>query len=355
MVQIGDNVRFLNEVGGGKVVRIDSKTNLVYVEDEDGFEIPVVARECVVVNTIKANNFPQEPSTIKATKPSGQQPVVDKYVPPTPPRPEPVYETKEGEELHAVLAFVPQNIKELQTTSCDCLLINDSNYFLYYNIATLVDGEARSIANGLIEPNIQEVFYALAKEELNDWAQLRVQLIPFKQEKNYKPQRAIDVDVQLNVVKFYKLHSFRPNEYMNEGAIVVDLVAEKNSKTLEAVSSEQIKQAMYEKDLTKPTKKRVEKKEANIIEVDLHISSLLDTTAGMDRGDMLQYQIDVFHKTIAENKHKRGQKIVFIHGKGEGVLRKEIEKILRMRYKQYEFQDASFREYGFGATMITIR
>ena len=51
---------------------------------------------------------------------------------------------------------------------------------------------------------------------------------------------------------------------------------------------------------------------------------------------------------------KKGQKIVFIHGKGEGVLRQAIEKELRTRYKQHRFQDASFREYGFGATMVII-
>jgi len=28
---------------------------------------------------------------------------------------------------------------------------------------------------------------------------------------------------------------------------------------------------------------------------------------------------------------------------------------LKTRYKQHYFQDASFREYGFGATMVTIK
>ena len=52
---------------------------------------------------------------------------------------------------------------------------------------------------------------------------------------------------------------------------------------------------------------------------------------------------------------KKGQKIVFIHGKGDGVLRKAILQELKYKYKNYQSQDASFREYGFGATMVTIR
>ncbi len=46
MAKIGDTVRFLNSVGGGKIVRIDGQ--MAYV-DEDGFETPVLLRECVVV------------------------------------------------------------------------------------------------------------------------------------------------------------------------------------------------------------------------------------------------------------------------------------------------------------------
>ncbi len=356
MLQIGDNVRFLNDIGGGTISRIDKKTNLVYVEDEDGFEIPVLANECVVVNSVKANNFPAEPQAIKPTT-NAAQPVVDKYVAPPPPKPEPVYETPDGDTLRAVLAFVPQNLKEIQTTACDCMLINDSNYFLFYNIATLVNGQAESIAHGTIEPNMQEIFYALPKDELNDWAKLSVQIIPFKQGKTYTPQRTVDVDVQLNPVKFYKLHSFQSNEYMNEEAMIVDLVNEKNKQRMENISAESIKQAMFEKNMDTPKqpKQKSPQSQSSVVEVDLHINALLDSTAGMERADMLQYQMDVFHKTLAEHKNHKGQKIVFIHGKGEGVLRKEIEKSLRTRYKQYLYQDASFREYGFGATMVIIR
>ena len=44
--KIGDTVRYLNAVGGGIIVKIAG--NMAYV-DEDGFETPVLLRECVVV------------------------------------------------------------------------------------------------------------------------------------------------------------------------------------------------------------------------------------------------------------------------------------------------------------------
>ena len=89
--------------------------------------------------------------------------------------------------------------------------------------------------------------------------------------------------------------------------------------------------------------------------MDLHITELLDNTNGLSNADMLNYQLEKFHEVLAKYAVNKGQKIVFIHGKGDGVLRKAIEKELKTKYKQYYYQDASFREYGFGATMVTIK
>ena len=47
-IKVGDKVRFLNTTGGG-VVRGFQGKDQVLVEDEDGFEVPALIRECVVV------------------------------------------------------------------------------------------------------------------------------------------------------------------------------------------------------------------------------------------------------------------------------------------------------------------
>ncbi len=93
----------------------------------------------------------------------------------------------------------------------------------------------------------------------------------------------------------------------------------------------------------------------DILVVDLHADELLETTAGMGSADILNYQLDYFRRTLEENKHNKGKRIVFIHGKGEGVLRHALVNELRYRYKNYRYQDASFQEYGYGATQVTIR
>ena len=75
----------------------------------------------------------------------------------------------------------------------------------------------------------------------------------------------------------------------------------------------------------------------------------------MTAGDILKYHLQMFRDTWAANAKHKGQRIVFIHGKGEGVLRRAIVNDLRYRYKSYSYQDASFQEYGYGATQVTIK
>jgi len=361
----GDTVRFLNAVGGGTITRIDEKTNMVYVEDEDGFEIPTLMRDCVAIGPVnKDTNFlRKEPTTVASSTKTGSafntgagqsnalSPLSSKAALQTD-----VIETADGDTLRALLAFFPIDIKHLQTTAYDCYLVNDSNYYLYYNLLICNEGNWKTVSNGAIEPNMQEELCSITKDQLNSWEDIRVQLLPFKQ-KAYTPQRPVDAEIKLNVIRFFKLHSFTENEYFEELAMLVDIIAAQQKNKLSEVSANDIKQALLTKE-QKPqpviTKKAAPFR-ADVLEVDLHINELVDTTAGMSNADMLQLQMDTFHRMLAENKNNKGQKIVFIHGKGEGVLRSEIEKQLRSRYKTYYFQDASFREYGFGATMVTIK
>ena len=58
---------------------------------------------------------------------------------------------------------------------------------------------------------------------------------------------------------------------------------------------------------------------------------------------------------LDEYRSKKNQRLVFIHGKGEGVLRNALLKELKSKYGSCVSQDASFREYGFGALLVIIK
>lgn len=357
-IKKGDTVRFLNAVGGGIVTRIDEYKGMVYVEDEDGFETPVLERECVAVPKVNAEtNFPVKDFSNKAMPAPAVVDEIAQNVKAEPDKPVEIYETAGGDVLRALLAFIPVDIKNLQNCVYDCLLINDSNYFLFYNVIIGDKEHRHSVANGILEPNIQEEIVSIEKQDLNDWENIQVQLLAYKQLKDYTPQPAIDTNLRIAPVKFYKLHSFTDNDYFDEPAMIIDLIGIQETPGPE-IKAEEIRKAMFEKQKSEAVPVEHRKKinlNAAVIEVDLHINELVDSTTGLSNADMLQLQMDKFHAVIDDNKNKKGQKIVFIHGKGEGVLRNEILKQLKTRYKSFYFQDASFREYGFGATMVVIR
>ena len=346
-VKIGDKVRFLNSVGGG-IVRRFKGNDQVIVEDEDGFDIPVLIRECVVVG----DNMMTRSS---AGRPSAPAPQVQVTAPA--PQPEKVEETAEGERLNVFLAYLPIDPKSMQQTRYEAYFVNESNYFLFYNYMSRQNNSWMSRSQGLIEPNTKIFMEEFGKEDLNELERICVQFIAFKKDKPYAMKNSVSVELRLDTVKFYKLHCFLDNDYFDEPAILAPIVRQDIPERQMLISAAVIQEAMQQKVREEKVTPTVVKKkaEAPIIEVDLHIEQILDTTAGMDSTAILNYQLDKFHEVLKEYAGVKGQKIVFIHGKGEGVLRKAIENELKTKYKQYFYQDASFREYGFGATMVTIK
>lgn len=187
MIQIGDTIRFLDSVGGGRVTRIDASRRLVYVEDEDGFEIPTPKSQCVVIT-------PHETHTLSAVHAPSQ-----------------------------------------------------------YTIETKQKADNQSVPARLLRANGKK-----------------------------------------------------------------------------------------------------ESKQEDLVEVDLHIEKLVRAWQEMQPIEILNYQLTIFRKTMRENLRYRGRRLVFIHGRGKGVLKNAICRALEQDFPQCTYHDASFAQYEFGALMVII-
>lgn len=377
----GDKVRFLSEVGGGKVAGFQGK-NIVLVEDEDGFEIPMPINEVVVVEQDDyamgkmisakleaqqkaeehaATELHQDSRSIKSILNDHDEQTdmhVDEYD--AADREitfrAPVQEREGGNKLSAYLAFVPVDIKEITHTRFETYIVNDSNYYIHYSYL-VAEGNAWTLKSvGEVEPNTKLFIEEFGREVLNDMGRIGVQLTAYKKDKPFLLKPAIDVQFRIDPVKFYKLHVFEENEFFEQPSLLFTIVDNDEVARPLVVDSKRLKEQMYkdEKIIAHEGKKKRQKDDGTLV-IDLHADELLETTAGMNAADILHYQLDVFKKTMDENKKKKGQKIVFIHGKGEGVLRHALVHELNYRYKSCTYQDASFQEYGYGATQVTIK
>ena len=363
MAKIGDTVRFLSSTGGGRIVKIDGQ--IAHVEEDDGFVTPVLLKELVVVSTAGEESVRRDIFGGTGQKKQEQeQERKSKFVPtnvPDDPKPAQVCETPGGDVLNVVLAYEAVELKHLTTTTFETYLVNDSNYYLYFTYLSRADGEEGWTTRfaGMVEPNMQIFLEELSGDQVGRLDRVAFQYVAFKRDKELKLKAPVAVETNLDTTKFFKLHCFRENPYFDEPVIAVDIVKNDIPQRAKTFDSSRLEDAMRQKRAAdrhtapRPVQKK-QLKEGPLV-VDLHINELLDSTRGLSNADILNYQIDAFRKVMDENLRKHGTRIVFIHGKGEGVLRQALMKELNYRYKGHDVQDASFREYGYGATQVTIR
>lgn len=103
----------------------------------------------------------------------------------------------------------------------------------------------------------------------------------------------------------------------------------------------------------KQIKKKAKERYEPTMEVDLHINQLVKSSKSMSNHDMLTLQLETARRQLDFAIKKRIQKIVFIHGVGEGVLKLELEYLFG-RYSNIKYYDANYQKYGLGATEVYI-
>ncbi|GEQ86559.1 hypothetical protein ULMS_20670 [Patiriisocius marinistellae] len=134
---------------------------------------------------------------------------------------------------------------------------------------------------------------------------------------------------------------------------LVVISSEINNREFHTFNPQEVK---FEKQEKRPKKNtRVKPKERTLppMEVDLHIHQLVHNEKGMSNYDMLEIQIDTARRQLEFAMLKKIQRVVFIHGVGEGVLRTELEFLFR-KYENVSYNDANYQKYGRGATEVYI-
>lgn len=401
-MKIGDKVQFLSEIGGGIIAGFKGK-DIALVEDEDGFQIPTPISDLVVTSTgdeyssskvvtkkggaeaeaadadpdsfsmsvkAKMNAYDEEAEAYEEEYDAADREVTYKA---------PVQERKGGNKLNVHYAFVPKDVKNFTKTDFDCYLVNDSNYYVRFLYMSVEGAEYTLRAEGELEPNTKLYLETFSLDQLNEISRIRLQMLSFKRDKTFVARPVCDVQFKVDKVKFFKLHTFQDNEFFESPALLYQIVKDDEVAQLKPIDADKLvyteeeeeagkkKQGTLASEVSYKKLKGLESlntsshakasKSSNddLLVVDLHAEELLETTAGMGNADILNYQLDYFRRILEENKANKGKRIVFIHGKGEGVLRHALVNELRYRYKNYRYQDASFQEYGYGATQVTIR
>lgn len=123
------------------------------------------------------------------------------------------------------------------------------------------------------------------------------------------------------------------------------------------VSSQSLSSVLKEKELPKKrsfVKEKRSKKDDFVLEIDLHIEKLVPNKRGMSNYDILTLQTETAKRQLEFAIRNRMQRVVFIHGVGEGILKAELD-FLFGRYDGLSVSDADYQKYGLGATEVYIK
>jgi len=341
----GDRVKFLNDVGQGVIVRFQDK-NIVVVLNDDGFEVPIIMSEILKIEGNYSFSDENENDKIVLSGKEDSKPL-------------PIIEVEDDLEEDGIntdknasifFALVPINQNDCTNSDLAVYLINDSNFRIMYSIAKSENNFQTLFAYGILEDNTKVILQKIKRDELNSFETMHFQIIFFRKG-NYTNITPIDKKWSLKPSRFYKQNTFTENDFFNENAFIYELTAEEKNLADYILDSD-IEKAKKEKDPKKHVQSNVNTNQ--IEEVDLHIQELVDDYSTLSNAEILDIQMARFITTLEGGILSGTKKMVFIHGVGNGKLKQEIRKTIERKYPKLRTQDASFKEYGYGATMVIL-
>ena len=355
----GDKVKFLNEKGGGIITKIISPT-MVNVMIEDGFEVPVLVSEVIYAESPNTREtlFNQEfslPANVQQCIQNEQNDTMER-----------VSKLQKFSSLNnkpngIYLAYLPQDQVWLLKDALDLFIVNFTPFDVLYSFILKDESNNKFIGldYGSIEPFSKIHIETIQREQLDEWLNGFVQVLFFKED-DTKIQMPLHAPFKVKPVRFLTKGAYTATNFMEEKGLFVHLG--------NAVSMEQSMQTFVEKDteamqnIQSSSAKIVEKEniinqyrtDRNTAEVDLHIENIVDDHSKLNNSQILEKQRHLFIQCLEGAIGEKLQKVIFIHGVGNGVLKQEILTTLK-QYPNVQYFDASMQKYGCGATEVLIK
>jgi len=356
--KVGDKVKFLNEKGGGIITKIISPT-MVNVMIEDGFEVPILISEVIHAESsdTRGTLFNQEFSL-----PANTQQYVQEKQDDTMERVSKLqkYSSLNNKPNGIYLAYLPQDQVWLLKNALDLFIVNFTPFDVLYSfiLKDELHNKFLGMDYGSIEPFSKIHIETIQREQLDEWTNGFVQVLFFKED-DIKIQMPLHAPFKVKPVRFMTKEAYTTTNFMEEKGLFINLG--------NAVSIEQLNRISAEKDTE--TLQNIQSSSAKIIEkekiinqyrtdkdtavVDLHIENIVDDHSKLSNSQILEKQRRLFTQCIEGAIEEKLQKVIFIHGVGNGILKQEIHAVLK-EYPNVRCFDASMQKYGCGATEVLI-
>jgi len=350
----GDKVRFLNTKGGGTVVK-EINAFMVSVAIEDGFEIPTLTSELVIIESggTSGNLFLGSDERRQMKKPE-----------PEPVEPDRTSRLVQRGNAPAMpngiyIAWVPKDQQQITASVIDVYLINNTDSDILYTVFLKEnDTEFTGIDFSSVVPRSKSLIESISHDDIAAWSNGVVQVLFFNEESE-KVLMPVSSMFRIKGSLFYSEGSYHETGFLSNQKAILYTVCELNRVP---GTMEQIMNEKENREPLPPAAERFRPEAAidrhriapNEAEVDLHISALRDSYEKLSPHEILTVQLAYFERMLASAIAFRFTRVVFIHGIGNGTLRQSIIKRLA-DYEDIIVHSAAFSQYGNGALEVLLK
>ena len=353
--QVGDKVNFLNSTGGGTVKRIID-TRMVEVTIEDGFDIPVLMSDLVL--DYRSQQDRRQQVVDNAQKEIQQKQIIEEKENDDARKSALRRFGRNAEEEGLYLAFIPQDQQWFLTGLLDVVLVNNTPADALYSFNIKEEGKYISVDYGSIAPHSKVVIESISREDIEYWCEGYIQVILSQEEADFI-YRPLHAPFSFRSSRFFKDGSYVESGVLGEKAVMIkltSLLALKETETdLAKMMKDGDKKTVSAQKLVKE-KAAIDRHQTAPGEaiVDLHIGELVDNILGMSSNDMFRTQMNYFKKMLESAIANEYDKVTFIHGVGNGVLKNAIIEELK-HYDNTSNRMASIVKFGVGAIDVMIK
>ncbi len=318
-MKVGDKVRLLRGSEEGFISAF-LKNNLIEIEIEDGFKIPVMRNEVVVIAADENKYFdrgyiePKESAPVKKTSTAS-----------------------EG----MYLAFVEINDQQLSL-----YLINNTSYSIPFAMSEETTHALNGVAAGMLTPGASQKINEKLVSQFDQWPTVVVQLL-FHQNSASTLKMPLSKKFKFKAASFFRSKRVAP--VLEKPAFLFKIDEESQLPDLEFLKENLFK---GQNDDTRQPRVTVPKPSSV---VDLHIEKIATAHEGLTNAQMLEMQLQHFEQALDGAIASGMDEITFIHGSGHGVLKNAIQKKLSKHSQVQFFKDAMKEKFGYGATLVKLK
>ena len=356
-LRVGDKVRFLNEAIEGTVSKILSNDR-VEVTTTEGFTQIAIEQQVVKVEFNMEEKFnetpaaaadpspaiPSEKAPIQKTNGKSKLPVISSL--------------KKDETIYA--AIVLSEERSPLNSDIELTLVNNCSYSIAYTV-TKKKGDYRSgVAAGIMKTRTEQFIGTFSQNELHLFDGFVIEILFFSEEE-FTPLPSVEKQLAFSSSDFVN-HEYWEILKGREDQVLLMPVYEVNrerdlnvTKLLERFQQKAADTGNELSSTSKGNKSKLRPQKFVLLSkekvIDLHIEELIKDYSGMNNAQIISYQLNYFLYEMDQAVLNRLNKITFIHGVGQGVLKSAIKEELK-KYPNIRYGEAPAEKYGYGATEV---